>query len=141
MNVAKLLQELLGLSYIPTLDAAYRGARHAKDGGPPRVIMIRFHYLREQHKVLRNAARSALLNLQDKRVSTLPVYTATAAKKRAAFTKAKILLWSCQKVKFGVRFSKVLCITDSAGQERQFEDPVTAVEYIKKNLKPKDTVN
>ncbi|GLD53394.1 uncharacterized protein AKAME5_000615400 [Lates japonicus] len=68
-------------------------------------------------------------------------YAVTVAKKRAAPAKAKRLLRSCQNVKFGVRFPVVLRITDSTGQERRFEDPAAAVKFIKKNLKPKDTVS
>lgn len=139
-SIAELLQELLSLNFIPTLDAAYRGARRANEGGPPRVIVIRFHYLRERDEVFRTAARLAPLTLHDKRVSIFPDYTVMVARKRAAFAEAKRLLRSCQNVKFGVRFPAVLRITDSAGRERRFEDPATAVEYIKENLKPKDTV-
>ena len=140
-SIAKLLQELLGLNFTPTLDAAYRGARRANERGPPRVIVIRFHYLWERDEVFRTAARSAPLTLHDKRVSIFPDYTVTVAKKRAAFAEAKRLLRSCQNVKFGVRFPAVLRITDSSGRERRFEDPGTAVEYIKKNLKPEDTAS
>ena len=139
-SIAKLLQELLGLNFTPTLDEAYCGARRANVGGPPRVIGIRFHYLRERDEVFRTAARSAPLTLHDKRVSIFPDYTVTGAKKRAAFAEAKRLLRNCQSVKFGVRFPAVLRITDSSGRERRFEDPEAAVEYIEKNLELKDNV-
>ena len=139
-SIAKLLQELLGLNFTPTLDAAYRGARRANEGGPPRVIVIRFHYLWEWDDVFHTAARLAPLILHDKRVSIFPDYTVMVAKKRAAFAEAKPLLRSCQSVKFGVWLPAVLRITDLSGRERRFEDPEAAVEYFKKNLEPKDTV-
>lgn len=139
-SIAKLLQELLGLNFTPTLDAAYRGARRANEGGPPRVIIIRFHYLRERDEIFRAAACLAPLTLH-KRVSIFPDYTVAVAKKRAAFAEAKRLLQSCQNVRFGVQFPAVLRITDPTGHERLFEDPAAAVEYIKRNLKPKDPVS
>ena len=95
-SIAKLLQELLGLNFTPTLDAAHRCARRGNVGGPPRVIVIRFHYLREWDKVFRTAARSAPLTLHDKRVSIFPDYTVMVAKKRGAFAEAKRLLRNCQ---------------------------------------------
>lgn len=113
----------------------------ANDGGPPRVIVIKFHYLVERDEVLCNVARWAPLTLHNRRVSIFPDYTAMVAKKRAAFAEAKSLLRNCENVKFDIQFPAVLRIIDGAGQEKWFEDPATAVEYIKKNLKPKDTVN
>lgn len=92
-----------------------------------------------REEVLRTAARLVPLTLHDKRVSIFPDYTVRVAKKRAAFAEAKHLLWSCQNVRFGVQFPAVLRITDSTGQGRWFEDPAAVVEFIKKNLKPKDT--
>lgn len=100
--------------------------------------MNKFHYLVERYEVLRNVARSAPLTLHDRSVSIFPDYTATVAKKRATFAEAKRLLRNCENVKFGIQFPAVLHITDGAGQEKRFEDPATAVEYIKKNLKPED---
>lgn len=74
--------------------------------------MIKFHYLVERDEVLRNVARSAPLTLDDRRVSIFPDYTATVAKKRAAFAEAKRLLRNCENIKFGIRFPAVHRITN-----------------------------
>ncbi|KAJ8356636.1 hypothetical protein SKAU_G00194300 [Synaphobranchus kaupii] len=98
VTIAKMLQELLGLNFTPTLDRA-----------PPQP-----------------AART-----QRRRTPQ----NCRVAKKRAAFSEAKQLLRSCQGVKFGIQFPAVLRITSPSGQDKRFEDPSAAMDYIKKNLK------
>ncbi|KAJ8364872.1 hypothetical protein SKAU_G00137030 [Synaphobranchus kaupii] len=136
-TIAKILQELLGLSFTPTQDRAHRSLRPPpNEGKPPRIIVVMFHYFREREEVFREAARSAPMTLHGKRVSIFPDYTAVVVKKRAAFSEAKRLLRSCQGVKFGIQFPVMLRITSSSGRDKRFEDPPVAMNYIRKNLKP-----
>lgn len=99
------------------------------------LLGINFHYLREQ-EVLYNAARSATLILHDKRVSIFPDYA--VAKKGAAFTEAKHLL---QRARMSSLVSGSPQCSASLNQLVRRGSLRTVVEYIKKNLKPKDTIN
>lgn len=135
--VAKMLQELLALDFVPTLDRAHRGLRPPpNEGDPPRVIVVKFHYFQEREVVFREAASKAPLTLQGKKVSIFPDYTAEVAKKRAAFTEAKRLLRNCKGVKFGILFPAVLRITLPTGQDKRFDDPAEAIDFIRKKIKP-----
>lgn len=51
--IVKLLQEILGIDYSPTLDRAL------KNGEPPRPIIVKFHYLQEKVNILCKAYRPA----------------------------------------------------------------------------------
>lgn len=58
LSIAKLLQEILGLDYAPTLDRAHRSIQSAsKNGEPPRPILVKFHYLQEKEYSVRQRER------------------------------------------------------------------------------------
>lgn len=82
----------------------------------------------------RRWSRTPLLH-QGKRLFLFPDYTLSVAKKRAAFTDVKRLLHSCPGVKFGLRFPVTLKITLPGGATHTFEDPATAMDFAKVNLK------
>lgn len=131
---AAMLKELFGLGFVPTLDRAHRSLRpQPKDGEPPRVVVVKFHYFQEREEVFRKASLAPAL-LQGKKISIFPDYTTDVAKRRASFAEAKRLLRSCKDVRFGLLYPAVLRITTSAGQEKRFTDPSDATDYVKKEL-------
>jgi len=137
--IAKLLMDSLGLADSPLLDRAHRTLRPKPgDGKPPRPFVIRVHFFHVRNDVLRRAgeaSRDAPLLFQRKRPFLFPDYTSSVAKKHAAFTDVKRLLHSCPGVKFGLRFPVILRITLPGGATRTFEDPATAMDFVKANLK------
>lgn len=134
--VAKLLQNLLGMDSEPVLDRAHRTLRpKPKDGEPPRPFVVRVNMFQQRNEIIQKASSSAPLFYQGKRVSVFPDFTASVAKKRAAFTKVKKELHSCPGVKFGLFYPAVLRITLSSGQAHRFEDPAIAMDFVHKRIK------
>lgn len=133
--IAQLLMDSLGLDELPLLDRAHRTLRSKpSDGKPPRPFVIRVHFFHVRNDILRRASEAPLLH-QGKKLFLFPDYTSSVAKKRAAFTDVKRLLHSCPGVKFGLRFPASLKITLPGGATHTFEDPATAMDFVKVNLK------
>lgn len=133
--IAQLLMDSLGLEELPLLDRAHRTLRSKpSDGKPPRPFVIRVHFFHVRNDILRRASEAPLLH-QGKRLFLFPDYTSSVAKKCAAFTDVKRLLHSCPGVKFGLRFPTILKITLPGGATHNFEDPATAMDFVKLNLK------
>ncbi|XDV29300.1 hypothetical protein PO909_032437 [Leuciscus waleckii] len=129
--IAQLLMDSLGLEEFPLLDRAHRTLRSKpSDGKPPRPFVIRVHFFHVRNDILRRASEAPLLH-QGKRLFLFPDYTSSVAKKRAAFTDVKRLLHSCPGVKFGLRFPATLKITLPGGATHTFEDPATAMDFVK----------
>lgn len=137
--IAQLLMDTLGLDELPLLDRAHRTLRsRPSDGKPPRPFVIRVHFFHVRNDILRRAgetSRDSPILFQGKRLFLFPDYTSSVAKKRAAFTDVKRLLHSCPGVKFGLRFPATLRITLPGGATHTFEDPATAMDFVKVNLK------
>lgn len=134
--VAGLLQNLLHLDAKPVLDRAHRTLRpRPRDGAPPRPFIARVNQFQIRNEILRKAREQPSLVYNGKRVFIFPDFTATVAKKRAAFVSVKKELHSCPGVKFGLFFPALLRITLPDGQLRTFEDPDLAMDFVKKNLK------
>lgn len=134
--IAKLIQNLLGLDSEPVLDRAHRTLRaRGKDEDPPRPFVARVNMFQIRCEILRKAGSSGPLLYQGKRVYIFPDFTASVAKKRAAFTRVKKELHSCPGVKFGLFHPAVLRITLPSGQARRFEDPALAMDYVQKHIK------
>lgn len=133
--IAQLLMDSLGLDELPLLDRAHRTLRSKpSDGKPPRPFVIRVHFFHVRNDILRRASEAPLLH-QGKKLFLFPDYTSSVAKKRAAFTDVKRLLHSCPGVKFGLRFPATLKIILPGGATHTFEDPATAMDFVKVNLK------
>lgn len=133
--IAQLLMDSLGLEELPLLDRAHRTLQSKpSDGKPPRPFVIRVHFFHVRNDILRRASEAPLLH-QGKRLFLFPDYTSSVAKKCAAFTDVKRLLHSCPGVKFGLRFPTILKITLPGGATHNFEDPATAMDFVKLNLK------
>lgn len=134
--VAKVLQNLLGMDSEPVLDRAHRTLRSKpKEGEPPRPFVVRVNMFQQRNEIIQKASSSAPLFYQGKRVSVFPDFTASVAKKRAAFTKVKKELHSCPGVKFGLFYPAVLRITLPSGQAHRFEDPAIAMDFVHKRIK------
>ena len=100
--------------------------------------MIRVLFFHVRNDILHHASeasRDSPLLFQGKRLFVFPDYTSSVAKKRAAFTDVKRLLHSCPGVKFGLRFPATLKLTLPGGATHIFEDPATAMDFAKVNLK------
>lgn len=136
-SVAKLLQDMLGLDYTPTLDRAHRSLqREPRDGEPPRPIIVKFHYFQQKVEVLQKASRAGPILHDGQKIRIYPDYTASVMKKRAAFTEVRGLLHRCRNTKFGILYPAILKITTPAGLQKSFDDPVKAKEYILAHLHP-----
>lgn len=135
--VAHLLQSLLHLQEKPLLDRAHRTLRERpRKGEPPRPIVIRVHYFQARDEILRRAAQLSPLTHDGNKLSIFADYTTAVVRKRAAFRDTKRLLHSCPGVKFGLLFPAVLRITLPNGAVHKFEDPVAALDFIKKTVLP-----
>lgn len=130
-SVAKLLQDALGLDYTPTLDRAHRSLLpKPKQGDPPRPIVVKFHYFQEKMDVLRRALSRRPVLHNNKPIYIYPDYTAAVRKRRAAFKEARELLSHCPNTRFGLLFPATLKITGPHGEQRSFDNPAEAKQYI-----------
>ena len=140
--VAKLLQDSLKLDYTPAIDRAYRSPQpRQRDGDPPRQIMVKFHYFQEKMDVLRKTYSQRPILHNNKQIFIYPDYSAAVRKQSAAFKEARALLRSCPNTRFGLRFPATLKITSPSGEQRSFDNPSEAEEYITRHLQTKDSSN
>ena len=137
-SVAKLLQDILSLDYVPTLDPAHRSLRPEPRGSkPPRPIIVKFHYFQQKVEILRKASRASAIQHDGQRISIYPDYTAAVVMKRAAFTEVRWLLHRCKETKCGIVSPTTLKITTPQGQQKSFDNPAKAKEYIIAHLLPR----
>lgn len=140
-SIAQLLHDSLKLDYTPTLDRGHKSLQQKpKSGDPPRPIVVKFHYFQEKVDVLRKAARAGHILHNGKRIHIYPDYTAKATKQHAAFKEVRGLLHRCADVKFGILYPATLKITTSTGEQKTFEDPNKAKDYIMNHLRPQTDV-
>lgn len=134
--VAKMLQDMLGLNEKPLLDRAHRTLREKPmPGAPPRPIVARVHFFHIRTLILQRAGEASPLLYKGKRISIFPDFTASVAKKRAAFGPVKRSLRSIPGVKYGLFFPATLKITPRDGITHHFDDPSLASDFIDNNLK------
>lgn len=141
-SVAKLLQDALGLDYTPTLDRAHRSLMpKPKQGDPPRPIVVKFHYFQEKMDVLRRASSRRPVQHNNKPIYIYPDYTAAVRKRWAAFKEARELLSHCPNTRFGLLFPATLKITGPNGEQRSFDNPAEAKQYIVGHLQTEEAGN
>lgn len=138
--VARLLQDLLKLGTVPTLDRAHRTLRpKPKPGETPRPIVARVNLFQDRNMILRRAGDLSPLMYNGKRIHVFPDFTPTVAKQRAAFTNAKRMLAQCANVKYGLRYPATLHVTTSDGQTHKLDSPEAALDFAKKLNSPTET--
>lgn len=131
--IASLLQDLLGLEAKPLLDRAHRTLRaKPKQGEPPRPIVIRVNRFPDRNLILQRASKASPLMFNGRRIHIFPDFVPTVAKQRAAFAAVKKELRDHPGVRFGLRYPATLLITLPSGQEKRFENPDSAMDFVKK---------
>lgn len=129
--VTRLLREVLHMDKNVLIDRSHRSLVPRRPGGKPRAIIAKLHYYQDCVDVLRLARTQAPLILNGQSVAIFPDFTPSVARNRAAFTEARKLLRDQPGVRFGIMFPARLRITHN-GEEKEFVDPVAAVDYIRK---------
>ncbi|KAK7913515.1 hypothetical protein WMY93_013726 [Mugilogobius chulae] len=133
-SVAKLLQEVLGMDAVPTLDRAHRSLQPVPPKGQrPWPFVVKFHYYQEKLEVLRRAARNGPLFYHGDKILIFPDLPPTVAKRRGSFKEVKELLRGLQGVKYGMLYPAKLRVSSPLG-ERVFTDPGAAKDYVTKHL-------
>ena len=133
---AAALKEILALEDTPRLDRGHRSlAQKPREGERPRPFIMRVHHGDVKDRILRLSSQKKQLFYKGKRVFIFPDFAPEIAKKRAAFTGVKRLLYDIPNVRFGLRFPATLRITLN-GVEKSFEDPGLAMTYVKEKIIP-----
>ncbi|KAK7896625.1 hypothetical protein WMY93_021950 [Mugilogobius chulae] len=133
-SVAKLLQEVLGMDAVPTLDRAHRSLQPVPPKGQrPPPFVVKFHCYQEKLEVLRRAARNGPLFYHGDKILIFPDLPPTVAKRGGSFKKVKELLRGLQGVKYGMLYPVKLRVSSPLG-ERVFTDPGAAKDYVTKHL-------
>lgn len=139
--IAELLQKLLNLEEKPLLDRAHRALREKpKDGAPPRPFIARVHFFHIRTDILQRAGKASPLRYEGKSVFISPDYTASVAKRRAAFGNVKRQLRTISGAKFGLRYPATLWISLQNGQSRSFDNAQDATSFVNDSLKKSSPV-
>lgn len=132
-SVSKLLREALHLDKDLVIDRSHRSLQPKHPSGKPRAIIAKLHYYQDCADILRKARETGPLQLNGTPILIFPDYPPSVAQARSAFNDVRKLLRGRDGVRYGMYYPARFRITHH-GTEKQFQDSVEAMAYIKANI-------
>ncbi|XP_032885046.1 uncharacterized protein LOC116978134 [Amblyraja radiata] len=132
---ANLLKQVFKLSEKPKVDVAHRVQRaHSRPGAPPRQIIVKLHDIAALEDIMKKIPFATNLMFEGETVRFFRDYPAEVAKKRALFTKTRLILKGIPNLRYGIIYPAKMSITYK-DLERFFIDPEEAFKYAQELTK------
>lgn len=132
-NVSKLLKDTLKMEKDVLIDRSHRALQAKRADGKPRAIIAKLHYYQDCVEILRRVREAGPLHYKDSTILIFPDYPPSVARARSAFNEVRKLLRGREGVRYGILHPAKLRITHN-GTEKQFQDAVEAMTYVKNNI-------